>query len=136
VSRDEAGIIPMSVKITNDTHAPTATVELPIMKPLADYDIEEVEMPIPRAVDGILVTQGFKDLMDDARGNLQDMLSDKGLEIVQLTGAICPDGEIYRPGIWIVLRETGAAANQAMSAATQASVATIAEELRKRFGLS
>lgn len=119
----------MSVKITYDTHAPTATVELPILKPLADYDIAEVDMPIPRDVDGILVMQGFKDLMDDARGNLQDMISDKSLELVQLTGAICPDGEIYRPGIWMVLRETGAATNQA-------SVAEVAEELRKRFGLS
>jgi hypothetical protein len=126
----------MSVKITYDTHAPTATVELPILKPLADYDIAEVDMPIPRDVDGILVMQGFKDLMDDARGNLQDMISDKSLELVQLTGAICPDGEIYRPGIWMVLRETGAAANQAMSAAAQATVAAIAEELRKRFCLS
>jgi hypothetical protein len=126
----------MSVKITSDTHAPTMTVELPILKPLPDYDIEEVDMHIPREVDGILVTQGFKDLVDDARGALQELLRGRNLEIVQMTGAICPDGDIYRPGVWMVLRESGAAANQAMSSTAQAAVATIAEELRKRLGLS
>jgi hypothetical protein len=125
----------MSVKITHDRHAPTATIELAILRPLPDYDIEEVDMPVPREVDGILVTQGFKDLVDDARSALDNLLRDRGLEIVQLTGAICPEGGIFRPGIWIVLGETGAAAAQPMSAGARASIAPLAEELRRRLGL-
>jgi hypothetical protein len=126
----------MSVKITNDADAPTATIELPIRRALEDYDIEEVEMRVPREVDGILVTQGFKDLIDDARGILEELLRGKGLEISQLTGAICPEGGIYRPGIWIVLREAAVAATQPMSAPARTAVAAIAEELRRRLGLS
>jgi hypothetical protein len=125
----------MGMKITHDTHAPTATIELAVLHPLPDYDIEEVDMPVPREVDGILVTQGFKDLVDDARGILEGLLRGKGLEIVQLTGAICPEGGVFRPGLWIVLGETGATAKQLMSAGARANVAPIAEELRKRLGL-
>lgn len=126
----------MSVKITHDANAPTATVELAILRLLPDYDIEEVEMPIPREVDGILVTQGFKDLVDDARGILQEFLSGKGFEVVQLTGAICPDSAVYRPGLWMVLRESGAGATQSMTGAARVHVAAAAEELRRRLGLS
>ena len=56
------------------------------------------------------------------------------LEIAQLTGAICHDREIYRPGIWLVLRERGAKGE--MSAASSQRVAEIAETLRHELQLS
>ncbi len=126
----------MAIKITHDPGAPTAAVELMITRPLPDYDLEQVEARVPREVDGILVSQGFRDLMDDAQGVLDRALVDAGIEIAQLTGAICPDGGVYRPGIWLVLRESGAAAGQTMSAAARARVAAVAEELRARLALS
>ena len=126
----------MAIKITHDAGAPTAAVEFMITRPLPDYDLEEVEAQVPRAVDGILVRQGFKDLLDDAQGILDRALADAGIEIAQLTGAICADGDVYRPGIWLVLRESGAAAGQAMSAAARQRVAAVADELRSRLALS
>ncbi len=126
----------MAIKITHDAGAPTAAVELMITRPLPDYDLEQVEARVPRDVDGILVSQGFRDLMDDAQGILDRALVAAGIEIAQLTGAICPDGGVYRPGIWLVLRESGAAAGQTMSAAARARVAAVAEELRARLALS
>ena len=126
----------MSVRILPDANAPTAAIELAITRPLADYDIERVEMPIPREVDGILVTQGFRDLMDDARGILEGSLRGTGLEIVQLTGAICPGGGVYRPGLWLVLREPATAANAPISDGARARLRGIAEELRQRLQIS
>ncbi len=126
----------MSVRILPDASAPTAAIELTITRPLADYDIEEVEMPIPRNVDGILVTQGFRDLMDDARAILEGSLRGTGLEIVQLTGAICPGGGVYRPGLWLVLRESATAANAPMSEPARGRLATLAEELCQRLQIS
>ncbi len=126
----------MAIKITHDPGAPTAAVELMITRPLPDYDLEQVEARVPREVDGILVSQGFRDLLDDAQGILDRALVDAGIEIAQLTGAICPDGGVYRPGIWLVLRESGVAAGQTMSAAARARVAAVAEELRARLALS
>ncbi len=126
----------MSVRILPDANAPTAAIELAITRPLDDYDIERVEMPIPREVDAILVTQGFRDLMDDARGILEGSLRGTGLEIVQLTGAICPGGGVYRPGLWLVLREPGTAANAPISDAARARLRGIAEELRQRLQIS
>src|SRR5260370_42194063 len=104
----------MSVRILPDANAPTAAIELAITRPLADYDIVQVGMSIPREVDGILVTQGFRDLMDDARGILEGSLRGTGLEIVQLTGAICPGGGVYRPGLWLVLLATTTDADAAI----------------------
>jgi len=126
----------MSVRILPDANAPTAAIELAITRPLPDYDIVQVGMSIPREVDGILVTQGFRDLMDDARGILEGSLRGTGLEIVQLTGAICPGGGVYRPGLWLVLREPATAVNAPISDAARARLHGIAEELRQRLQIS
>jgi len=126
----------MSIKIAHDPGTPTSSVELMITRPLPDYDIEEVALPVPRDVDGVLVSQGFKDLVDDARTFLDRVLPASGLELVQLTGSICADGDVFRPGLWIVLRDTEASANQEISPAAARWVNAIAEDLRANFGLS
>jgi hypothetical protein len=126
----------MSVRILPDANAPTAAIELTITGPLADYDIEEVEMPIPRDVDGILVSQGFRDLVDDARNVLEDLLRGTGLEVIQLTGAICPGNGAYRPGLWLVLRESGTPQNASMSESARGRLAGLADQLRRRLQIS
>ena len=124
----------MSIKITHDAGAPTASVELMITSPLVDYDLLDVEAPVPRGVDPMLASQGFKDLLDETRAVLDGRLAEENLEIVQLTGAICHDNHIHRPGIWLVLRERGA--SNEMSPAAQQRVVAIAEILRTNLNLS
>lgn len=124
----------MTTKISHDAGAPTASVELTITRPLPDYDLEKVEAPIPRDVDPILASQGFKDLLDEARAILEKEMAGSSLEIAQLTGAICHDRNVHRPGIWLVLRERGAKGE--MSATARQQVAGLAEKLRVSFGLS
>jgi hypothetical protein len=124
----------MTIKIAHDKAAPTSSVELMITKPLPDYDLEDVEAPIPRDVDPMLASQGFKDLLDEVRSILDRELDGGTLEIAQLTGAICHDRNVYRPGIWLVLRERGASSE--MPAATRQRVVEIAESLRHNLQLS
>jgi hypothetical protein len=124
----------MSVKISHDAAAPSASVELMITQPLPDYDLDEVEAAIPREVDPMLASQGFKDLLDEVRTILSRELAGSALEVAQLTGAICRDASVHRPGIWLVLRERGASG--AMSAAARERVAAIAETLRTTLQLS
>jgi hypothetical protein len=124
----------MTTKISHDAGAPTASVELTITQPLPDYDLEKVEAPIPRDVDPMLASQGFKDLLDEARAILEKEMAGSSLEIAQLTGAICHDRNVHRPGIWLVLRERGAKGE--MSATARQQVAGLAEKLRVSFGLS
>jgi hypothetical protein len=124
----------MTTKISHDAGAPTASVELMITGPLPDYDLEKVEAPIPRDVDPMLASQGFKDLLDEARAILEKEMAGGGLEIAQLTGAICHDRNVHRPGIWLVLCERGAKGE--MSATARQQVAGLAEKLRVSFGLS
>ena len=70
----------MSTRIIADEHQPCATIEIPLEKPLPDYDLEQLEQPTPRDVDSILVSQGFRDLVDDARGVLMDLLEHPPVE--------------------------------------------------------
>jgi hypothetical protein len=59
------------------------------------------------------------------------------LEIVQLTGAICPgDDDVYRPGLWIVLRDPHAQPGSPLPHATQDRVAAITAEFVKRLQLA
>ena len=102
----------MGIKITQDAGTPTAAIEFMITQPLPDYDLDEVSAPIPRDVDPILASQGFKDLLDEIRTTLDRELSGSNLELTQLTGAISHDQSVYHPGIWLVLRERDAAKGQ------------------------
>ncbi|HKN76231.1 MAG TPA: hypothetical protein VJW94_13725 [Candidatus Acidoferrum sp.] len=116
----------MSIRIIPDQDQPSAAIEISLEKPLPDYDLLQLDQPTPRDVDAVLVSQGFRDLVDDARGVLMDLLAHPpfqanspehanldfthsaplGLELTQLTGAICPgDEEVYRPGLWIIVRD-------------------------------
>jgi hypothetical protein len=126
----------MSVRITPDTNTPTASVELAITLPLPDYDLDEVEKFTPRQIDEILVSQGFRDLVDDARAALTLAAADTGLSVIQFTGAICPAQGVFRPGLWIVFKEELAEHGAGMSAAARERVAQLADNIRGRFGLS
>jgi hypothetical protein len=126
----------MAMKITHDAKAPTASIELMITNPLPDYDLEDVQAAVPREIDPILASQGFKDLLDETRGMLDRELAGSGLEIVQLTGAICRDNSVHRPGIWLVLRQPGAAVDKPMPQAAQAKVNDVADKIRAYLQLS
>jgi hypothetical protein len=124
----------MSITIRFDKGAPTASAELMIKNPLPDYDLDDVEAPIPRDVDPMLASQGFKDLLDEVRAILQGELAGGNLEIAQLTGAICHDASVYRPGVWLVLRERGKDGD--MSEAGRERITALAEKLREALNLS
>src|SRR5215510_8465549 len=142
----------MSMRIVPDENQPSVAIEIPLEKPLPDYDLEELEQPTPRDVDSILVTQGFRDLVDDARGILTELIAsppnehhkdenvlelDLGarphpIEITQLTGAICPTAdEAYRPGLWIVLFDPVARPRFSLPEPTLRRISAIAAELVK-----
>ena len=146
----------MSIRTVIDQDQPSAAIEISLEQPLPDYDLLQLEQPTPRDVDAILVSQGFRDLVDDARGVLMDLLAHPpfqasspehgnldfthsaplALELTQLTGAICPgDDEVYRPGLWIILRDTHAKPKTPLPAATQERITAIAAELAKRLQL-
>lgn len=147
----------MPTRIIPDEDQPSAAIEISLENPLPDYDLLQLDQPTPRDVDAILVSQGFRDLVDDARGVLMDLLAHPpfqanspehanldfthsaplALELTQLTGAICPgDDEVYRPGLWIVLRDPHAKPKTTLPSATQERIAAIAAELAQRLGLS
>jgi hypothetical protein len=151
----------MSIRIIPDDDKPYTAIEIALEKPLPDYDLEAVALPTPRDVDSILVSQGFRDLIDDARGILMELLSAASdlpgisagesklaplnitdhdpchFEIVQLTGAICSrdDEDVYLPGLWIVIRDTRCKSGAPLSEVAQQRIAAIAAELVRRLEL-
>jgi hypothetical protein len=126
----------MPVKISYDAGAPTASVEIMLTEPLSDYDLLEVEAPVPRDVDPMLASQGFQDLLDEVRSFFNVGLAGSDLEIAQLTGAICHDQKVHRPGVWLVLRERGAAGEKPMSDAARPRVTEVAANLVKHLQLA
>ena len=144
----------MTMRITPDHDQPSVAIEIPLRKPLPDYDLEQMEQPTPRDIDVLLVSQGFRDLVDDARGVLTelvanpptlpndskrvdlDLASIPDFEITQLTGAICPgDDEVYRPGLWMVLKDKKSPPKKSLDDAAMEHVRVIVKELLKRLGL-
>ncbi len=121
----------MSMRIAPDKNQPSVAIEIPLDETIAGLRSGAggtTHAARHRWHSG--VSQGFRDLVDDARGILTDLLAHPPtlpdgshfvdldltgvphLEIAQLTGAICPgDEEVYRPGLWIVLKDTKAAPN-------------------------
>jgi hypothetical protein len=146
------------MKIIPDEDKPSVAIEIPLEKPLPDYDLTDLEQPTPREVDGVLVSQGFRDLVDDARGVLTAILcehrksvaeessqltdldltpeTNTPMEIVQLTGAICTQDEIYRPGLWIILADNHLPQNQGLSPAILERVKGYIGEFIKRMELA
>jgi hypothetical protein len=144
----------MSLRIAPDKDQPSMAIEIPLEKPLPDYDLHQIEQPTPRDIDAVLVSQGFRDLVDDARGVLTELvcnppplpndthLVDLGLshvpdfEIAQLTGAICPsDDGVYRPGLWIVLKDRKSPPRQSLGEVAMEHARVIADEFVKRLGI-
>lgn len=142
------------MRIVPDEGKPSVAIEIPLENPLPDYDLEELDQPTPRDVDAILVSQGFRDLVDDARGVLMDLLANPpveptedceldlthegshALELAQLTGAICPgDDEVYRPGLWIVIRDKRADPKKSLPQGMREHITAIAREFVKRLQL-
>ena len=127
----------MSIRLSPDQNQPSAAIEISLERPLPDYDLEQIEQPTPRDVDIILVSQGFRDLVDDARGVLTELLDGTSLELAQFTGAICPgDDETYRPGLWIVLRDKNSPNGRELSSDSRARISATAQELVKRLQLA
>jgi hypothetical protein len=145
----------MPIRVVADENHPAASIEIPLEKPLPDYGLEQIERPTPREVDAILASGDFRELMDDARGVLMDLLAHPphqsgagsvdfhfgheapAFELKQLTGAICPgDDEVYRPALWIVLQDSHAQPRTALAHTQQECVRAIAAELVKRLRLA
>jgi len=148
----------MPMNIIPDEDKPSVAIEIPLEKSLPDYDLEDLEHPSPRDVDGVLVSQGFRDLVDDARGVLLEILCQRHrtvveqsrditdldltpetphpMEITQLTGAICTQQESYRPGLWIVLKDNHIQPNQPLSPALLERVKHNMEEFIRRMDLA
>jgi hypothetical protein len=104
--------------------------------PAAGFDLLSVDMPIPRDVDPVLATQGFKDLLDEIRAILERELTPSELEMTPLTGAICHDVAVYRPGIWLIVRETEPTGTNSVSLAAQVHLRKGAETVGTEPALS
>jgi hypothetical protein len=143
----------MAIRISPDKKSPSVAVEIPLEKPLPEYDLQQVEQPTPRDIDALLVSQGFRDLVDDARGVLTELVANPPplpslshlqhleltevphFEIAQLTGAICPGDELYWPGLWIVLKDTQLPEKKALTEVALEHVRVIVDEFMKRLSL-
>src|SRR5260221_11035454 len=98
----------MPIRVAADKDQPSVAIEIPIERPLPDYDLEQVEQPTPRDIDALLVSQGFRDLVDDARGVLTELICNppplpNSTHLVDLGLSHIPDFEITQLKAEIIL---------------------------------
>ena len=48
----------MPLRISPDKNQPSVAIEIPLEKPLPDYDLHQIVLPTPREIDAVLVSQG------------------------------------------------------------------------------
>jgi len=115
----------MAIKITHEPGMSTASVELRITRPLPDFDLKEVKAHIPREIDPVVASQGFKDLLDEARSILESLWADASLEIAQLTGPSAPTARSFgRASGWCRRRRAPRRARRCLQACASTSPAS------------
>ncbi len=143
----------MTIRIAPDKDQPSVAIEVPLQKEIPEYGLNQIEQPTPRDIDALLLSKGFRDLVDDSRGVLMELLANPSnlgrnsdssnlhlanlpdFEITQLTGAICPGDDVYRPGLWIVLRDRKSPPRQGLQESKLECARAIAREFVKRLAL-
>jgi hypothetical protein len=123
----------MPIAIRFERGEPMASAEFMITSRLLPYGLADVEARSRREVDSVLASAEFENVLGDVRALLEGELDLGKLDIVELKGIACREAGVYRPGIRLVVRETGQKAP--MSETGREQFAALAEKIREHLEL-
>jgi hypothetical protein len=123
----------MAVSIRFERREPMASAEFMITSRLLPYGLEDVEASSRRKLDSVLASAEFENVLGDVRALLEGELDLGKLDVVELKGIACHDAGVYRPGIRLVVRESGQKAP--MSETGREQFAALAEKIREHLDL-
>ncbi|HEX5426362.1 MAG TPA: hypothetical protein VFW94_22630 [Candidatus Acidoferrales bacterium] len=124
----------MPITIRFDRAKPMASVEFMIQGALPHYEVAKAQAEDRTEVQPLLTAPGFKRLVEDVRSAFERRLTDTKFELVQISGIICHDLNVYRPGILLIVQEPGREGT--IPEKGRERVTATAEAVRERLGMS
>lgn len=124
----------MAITIRFDRSKPMASVEFMIQDALPQYELTRADAKDRTEVQPLLSAAGFKKLVEAVRSGFEQELTDGTFEVVQTSGIVCHDLDVYRPGILLIVRERGRDVTIAEKGREQ--ITAIAEAVREKIGMS
>lgn len=124
----------MPITIRFDRSKPMASVEFMIQGALPQYGVAMAQAEDRAEVQPLLSAPAFKKLLDAVRSAFEPGLADSKFEIVQVSGIVCHDSNVYRPGILLIAQESGR--ESTISEKGRECITATAEAVRERLGMS
>lgn len=124
----------MPITIRFDRAKPMASVEFTIQDALPEYEVNEPQAGERSQIEPVLHARGFRSLIEAIRSAIEEQLSGSSFEVLRISGIVCHDVDVYRPGILLLLRERDG--KETIGEQGRKRVTTAAEAVREKIGLS
>lgn len=124
----------MPITIRFDRGKPMASVEFMMQGTLPQYGLMKTGAADRAEVQPLLSSAGFKRLVEEVRSAFTPQLADGKFEVAQVSGIVCHDLDVYRPGILLILQETGREGT--IPEKGRERITAIAEAVREQLGIS
>ena len=123
----------MPLTIRFDRAKPMASVEFMVQDALPAYGLAKVEAKERASVQPTLASQEFRNFVEDVRASFEKEFADSAFEILKVSGIVCHDVSVHRPGVLLILEERGREGT--IPEVGRKRVTEIAEAIRERAGL-
>lgn len=123
----------MPITIRFDRSKPMASVEFMIQGALPQYEVEKAQAEGRAEVQPLLSARGFKKLLDAVRSAFERELDGSKFEVAQVSGIVCHDLNVYRPGILLIVRGSGS--ESTIPEEGRERITATAEAVRERLGM-
>lgn len=111
-----------------------ASVEFMIRNALPNHGLTRIEAQERSEIQPVIVSQEFKDLVEAVRAAFEKELAGGKFGIARVSGIVCHDVSVYRPGILLIVQEKGRDAT--INEAGREHITAAAETVRERLGIS
>jgi hypothetical protein len=123
----------MPITIRFDRAKPMASVEFMIDSALPDYRLKKPEAQERSHIQPVIASPGFKELVEAVRAAFAQELAGGKFEVLRISGIVCRDVDVYRPGILLIVEEQGNKGT--IREAGRERITAIAEAVRERMGI-
>ena len=111
-----------------------ASVEFMIQNALPDHGLARIDAPERSEMQPVIASQEFRGLVEAARAAFEKELAGDKFEIARVSGIVCHDVSVYRPGILLIVQEKGR--EETIREKGRERITAIAEAVREKLGLS
>lgn len=124
----------MPITIRFDRDKPIASVEFMIQSALPDHELMPIEAQERSEIQPVIASQQFKDLVEAVQSAFEKELAGGKFEIARISGIVCHDVSVYRPGILLIVQEKGR--EETIREKGRERITAIAEAVREKLELS